>query len=118
MTTTVDLDRLSLSHGEAGRLDLPVRPGGLALAGQKYATVPETIDVRLDVSRTSTGYAFRLRMPLAVEGPCMRCLDAASIATTRAATRAGRSSASCSSYRSRPNSRRLRRRRPPDRRAS
>jgi uncharacterized protein len=79
MTTAVELDRLSLSHGEAGRLDLPVRPGGLALAGQEYATVPETIDVRLDVSRTSTGYAFRLRMPLAVEGPCMRCLDAARI---------------------------------------
>jgi uncharacterized protein len=79
MTTTVDLDRLSLSHGEASRLELPVRPGGLNLAGQQYATTPETLDARLDVSRTSSGYAFRLRIPLAVEGPCMRCLDEARI---------------------------------------
>jgi DUF177 domain-containing protein len=79
MTTTVDLDRLSLSYGEATRLDVPIRPGGLSLAGQEYATVPETLDARLDISRTSTGYAFRLRFPLAVEGPCMRCLDAARI---------------------------------------
>jgi uncharacterized protein len=79
MTTSVDLDRLSLSHGEASRLDVPIRPGELTLAGQQYAAVPETLDARLDISRTSSGHAFRLRFPLALEGPCMRCLDAARI---------------------------------------
>jgi uncharacterized protein len=79
MTTSVDLDRLSLSYGEASRLDVPVRPGSLALAGQEYGAVPEELDTRLDISRTSTGYAFRLRFPLAVVGPCMRCLDPARI---------------------------------------
>lgn len=79
MTTVVDLDRLSLSHGEARRLDVPVRPGRLVLAGQDYGAVPEVIDARLDVSRTSAGYALRLRFPLRVEGPCMRCLGPAGV---------------------------------------
>jgi uncharacterized protein len=33
----------------------------------------------LEVSRQSNGFAFRLRFPLRVEGPCMRCLDAAEL---------------------------------------
>jgi uncharacterized protein len=76
--TTIDLDRLSLSFGEASRLDLPLWPGPLQLAGQSYEP-PGTITARLDVSRTSSGYAFRLRFPLRLEGPCMRCLEPATI---------------------------------------
>ena len=77
--TTIDLDRLSLSYGEGRRLDVPLRPGGLSLGGQQYGSSPETVDASLDVSRTSTGYAFRLRFPLRLEGPCMRCLEAAGV---------------------------------------
>ena len=77
--TTIDLDRLSLSYGEGRRLDVPLRPGGLSLGGQQYGSSPETVDASLDVSRTSTGYAFRLRFPLRLEGPCMRCLEAAAV---------------------------------------
>ena len=79
-TTTFDLDRLSLSFGEAAHLDVPVRPGTLELAGQSYRTSPDAVDARLDVSRTSSGYAFRLRFPLRLEGPCMRCLEDAGVA--------------------------------------
>ena len=73
-TTTIDLARLALSHGEGRRLELPLRPGTLELGGQTYASADTEVPARLDVSRTSSGYAFRLRFPVRLEGPCMRCL--------------------------------------------
>lgn len=78
-TTIVDLARLSLSHGEGRRLDVPVRLEPLTLGGQTYLPSPASIDTRLDLSRPSSGYAFRLRFPLRLEGPCMRCLEPASL---------------------------------------
>ena len=45
------------------------RPDLLGRAG-------DAVKARLDISRPSGGYAFRLRFPLRIEGPCMRCLDA------------------------------------------
>jgi uncharacterized protein len=80
-TTIIDLARMTLSHGEGRRLDLPVRLGPLELAGQTYAVVPASVQARLDVSRPSGGYAFRLRFPLRIEGPCMRCLEGAAMET-------------------------------------
>jgi uncharacterized protein len=80
-TTIIDLARLSLSHGEGHRLDLPVRLESLELAGQAYAVSPDVVETRLDVSRPSGGYAFRLRFPLRIEGPCMRCLEEAALET-------------------------------------
>jgi len=76
-TTIIDLGRLSLSHGEGARLDLAVHIDPLELGGQTYAPTRESVDSRLDVSRPSNGYAFRLRFPLRVDGPCMRCLEPA-----------------------------------------
>jgi uncharacterized protein len=78
-TTIIDLARLSLSHGEGTRLDLPVRLKPLQLGGQTYAPVEDALEARVDVSRPSNGYAFRLRFPLSVEGPCMRCLEDAAV---------------------------------------
>lgn len=80
-TTTIDLARLSLSHGEGARLELLVRLDPLELGGQAYAPEGELLEARLDVSRPSNGYAFRLRLPLRIEGPCMRCLDGAAVET-------------------------------------
>lgn len=80
-STFIDLARLSLSHGEGRRLELPVALEPLELGGQSYAVVPNTVTARLDVSRPSNGWAFRLRFPLHIEGPCMRCLEAASLET-------------------------------------
>jgi len=74
-TTIIDLARLSLSHGEGRRLDLSVRLEPLHLAGQDYAVSPDAVGTRIDVSRPSGGYAFRLRFPIRIEGPCMRCLE-------------------------------------------
>jgi uncharacterized protein len=79
-TTIVDLASLSLAHGQGARLELPVRLEPLELGGQIYAPEEDVLKARLDVSRPSNGYAFRLRFPLHVEGPCMRCLDDADVA--------------------------------------
>jgi uncharacterized protein len=80
-TTVLDLSRLSLSHGEGKRLDFPVLLDPIELGGQTYVASPEAVPARLDISRPSGGYAFRLRFPLRIDGPCMRCLDAATVET-------------------------------------
>ncbi len=81
-TTIIDLARLSLSHGEGRRLELPVRLEPLELGGQSYAVSPETIQTKLEISRPSGGYAFHLRFPFRIEGPCMRCLEEAALDAT------------------------------------
>lgn len=78
-TTILDLSRLALTHGEARRLELPVRLDSLQLGGQPYSAKPETVLACLDVSRSSGGYVLRLRLAVHVEGPCMRCLEPAAI---------------------------------------
>jgi len=78
-TTTLDLARLSLSHGEGKRLDLPVELAPFELGGQTYEADPHAPTVRLEISRPSGGYAFRLQFPVHVEGPCMRCLEPATL---------------------------------------
>ena len=78
-TTIVDLARLSLAHGQGARLEPAVRLEPLELGGQTYVPRGERPAVRLDVSRPSNGYAFHLRFPLEVEGPCMRCLEDAAV---------------------------------------
>jgi uncharacterized protein len=77
--SVVDLARLSLSFGEAATLPVPVRAAQLELAGQSYASASDAIDARLDVSRTSSGYALRLRFPIRLQGPCYRCLEDAEL---------------------------------------
>lgn len=78
-STIVDLARLNLAYGEGVRLDLPVRLGTLELGGQSYATPDDSAPARLDLSRQSGGHAFRLRFELRLAGPCMRCLEAATV---------------------------------------
>lgn len=78
-TTIIDLARLSLSHGEGARLDLPVQLDPLELGGQTYVPQGDALQTRVDVSRPSSGFAFRLRLPFRIEGPCMRCLEDAAV---------------------------------------
>jgi uncharacterized protein len=78
VTDRLDLGRLALTAGEGRRLDLDARVDPLVLGGQRYA-VPDAAEgaahVRLDVSRTTSGYSLRLRADVELEGPCMRCLE-------------------------------------------
>ena len=78
--TIIDLPSLSLSFGDGTRLEFPLELEPLELGGQTY-TASEPVTARLDVSRPTNAYAFRLRFPLKVEGPCMRCLEPARVET-------------------------------------
>jgi uncharacterized protein len=81
-TDVFDLARLRLSAGEGRRLELAVEIGDFDFGGQRYAVEPRPVPVVLDVSRmTHAGYALRLRLQAALNGPCMRCLEDAVPAT-------------------------------------
>ncbi len=73
----VDLARLSLSYGGAATLDVPVPIATVKLGGQDYRARSNPVEARVDVSRTSSGYALRLRFAAELEGPCHRCLEPA-----------------------------------------
>ncbi|MGN6587342.1 MAG: YceD family protein [Solirubrobacterales bacterium] len=74
-TTIIDLSRLSLSHGEGTRLEVPVPLQPFELGGETYRADPVAPTMRLDASRHSNGFAFHLTFPVHLEGPCMRCLE-------------------------------------------
>jgi uncharacterized protein len=80
MRERIDLTRMHLSPGQGARLDVDVDPGALELGGAEYAFGEGAVTTRLDVSRTVTGYALRLRFAGGLSGPCVRCLEAARIA--------------------------------------
>ncbi|HXE45291.1 MAG TPA: DUF177 domain-containing protein [Conexibacter sp.] len=73
---TFDLAALRLTAGEGRSLELaqPIAP--FELGGQRYAVAPQPVPLRLDISRAAhAGWALRLRFEVALEGPCMRCLE-------------------------------------------
>jgi uncharacterized protein len=76
---TIDLATLALKPGEASSVDIELEPDGLRLGGEGYAFEPATVPARLDVSRTATGHALRLRLHAELAGPCMRCLEPARV---------------------------------------
>jgi uncharacterized protein len=77
--TLIDLSRLTLRSGEGKRLELPVPLEPFELGGQTYVADPVAPKVRLELSRQASGYAFHLVFGVHLEGPCMRCLEPASI---------------------------------------
>lgn len=74
----VDLERLALSSGQARVLHLDLELDPIELGGQTYAAAGGGGEARLDVSRTTTGYALRVRFGTELTGPCVRCLEDAS----------------------------------------
>ncbi|HTU14706.1 MAG TPA: DUF177 domain-containing protein [Solirubrobacterales bacterium] len=73
----VDLDSLSLTYGDAKRIEGVVSPEEVELGGQTYTPDPAQVPFVLDVSRTSSGFALRLRFEVGLAGPCFRCLEPA-----------------------------------------
>ena len=69
-----DVGGLGLSSGEARRLVLHVPVDQLSFGEQTYSAGGGA-EARLDVSRTTSGYALRLRFHARLGGPCMRCLE-------------------------------------------
>src|SRR5215213_6998475 len=77
-TDTLELGRLGLTSGQGRRLDLHTRMEPFHYAGEPYAVTPALLPLTLDISRTTgNGWALRLRFEAALEGICMRCLEAA-----------------------------------------
>ncbi|MFL5839074.1 MAG: YceD family protein [Thermoleophilaceae bacterium] len=76
-TDIFDLGPLHLASGEGRRLELETGFDALALGGQRYALVRDRVPVVLDVARTTSGWALRLRFDARLVGPCMRCLEPA-----------------------------------------
>ncbi len=77
-TDSFDLGRLRLTSGEGRRFELEVSLDPLRFGGETYAVTPAAVDAILDISRmTHHGYALRLRFDASLQGPCMRCLEAA-----------------------------------------
>ena len=75
-TDSYDLGRLRLSSGEGRSAELTVALDPLRFAEETYVPPGGESEMRLDVSRTTgNGYALRLRFAVALEGPCMRCLE-------------------------------------------
>jgi uncharacterized protein len=74
---TLDLSRFVPSPGDGRRVDVGVAPGRLIYGGQSYEVEGGTAPARVDMSRTTTGYALRLRFEAPLAGPCVRCLDPA-----------------------------------------
>jgi uncharacterized protein len=74
-TSTIDLSRLGLSSGEGATLTPSVALDRVELGGQGCTAPGAVADARVDVSRTTAGYALRLRYDVRLEGPCMRCLE-------------------------------------------
>ena len=71
---TLDIDTLHLRSGDGRRIDavIPVEP--LTLAGERYGVAAGAVEARLDISRTVSGFALRLRFEAELDGTCMRCM--------------------------------------------
>ena len=76
-TEIFDLGRLGLTSGEGRRLDIEVPVESFSFGGQDYAVPGRSVEARLDVSHTTSGYSLRLRFDAGLTGPCMRCLEEA-----------------------------------------
>lgn len=78
-TDTFDLGRLGLTSGQGRTVELHATLAAVVFGNDSYAASPDPVPVRLDISRTTgAGWALRLRFTAQLDGPCFRCLKAAS----------------------------------------
>ena len=68
------LRNLRLRPGEEHEELVSIAHEPFLLGGQSYAVVPPDTRARLIIQHTTGGDVFRLVFPVALEGPCMRCL--------------------------------------------
>jgi len=73
----IDLDALALRSGEAERLEIDLEPRPPVVSGDELPFESLPIAALIDVSRTTSGYALRLRADAVVRGTCARCLEPA-----------------------------------------
>jgi len=71
----IDLEQLLLRSGQAKVVERTLRPADPVVGGEPYPIEGGTVDARIEVSKTTNGYALRLLADTAIAGPCARCLD-------------------------------------------
>jgi uncharacterized protein len=75
---SIDLERLALRSGQARTLELPLQPDSPMVGGVSYPLVGGgRVPARVEVSRTTGGFALRLLASVTLTGPCARCLEPA-----------------------------------------
>jgi len=77
--TRFSLRNLRLRPGEEQREQLELDLGPFTLGGATYEPRPPVVPTELVVQRAQSGDVFRLRFATRIEGPCMRCLEAAAV---------------------------------------
>jgi uncharacterized protein len=77
--TTFNLRTVKLRSGEHFRHRLAVRLEPLRYGGEAYVPVPEEPEADLTITRMASGTLFELALGVRLDGPCMRCLETASV---------------------------------------
>jgi uncharacterized protein len=77
--TRFSLRNLRLRPGEEQREQLELDLGAFTLGGATYEPRPPVVPTELVVQRAQSGDGVRLRFATRIEGPCMRCLEAAAV---------------------------------------
>jgi DUF177 domain-containing protein len=76
----IDLARLSLDHGQGRRLELELSPPAVRQGPDQFTVAGAPVPGRLEISRTSGGWALHLSFDATLEGTCVRCLEPARLA--------------------------------------
>jgi uncharacterized protein len=77
--STFNLRTARLRPGEAWRGDVPIEIESLELGGERYSPAPAEPESALAITRLTSGLLFELAFDVTLEGPCMRCLEEASV---------------------------------------
>ena len=73
----IDLELLGLSSGQAKVFERSLTPAEPVVGGEPFPIEGGAVPTRIDVSKTTGGYALRLRATVTIGGPCARCLEPA-----------------------------------------
>jgi uncharacterized protein len=75
----LDLDLLGLLSGQAHSDERRFAPADPVVGGEPFPIQGREVPTRIDVSKTTGGYALRLAAEVTIEGPCARCLEPAEL---------------------------------------
>lgn len=73
----VDLDQLALRSGQGEVFELRLHPPAPVIGGEPIELEGGEAEARVEISRTTSGYALRLVADVRLSAPCARCLDPA-----------------------------------------
>ena len=77
--TSYPLRKLRLRPGEEHRDEVTIQLEPFELGGERYLPVPAEVSAELTIDRATGGDVFRLRFETRLHGPCVRCLEDASV---------------------------------------